>query len=90
MTTSIANMTPTASRVRAATMPALLITLAIVVGLAAFSFGTSLGQGDTTAFDAQIRDVQGMLDAYREGEPSALDADLRSVQAILDAHSADR
>ena len=88
MTSSIANMTHTAGWARAATMPALLIILAIVVGLAAFSFGTSMGQSDTTAFDADIRSVQSMLDAYRESEPSAIDADVRSVQAILDSHSA--
>ncbi len=81
---------PTRSRVAAATMPTLLIILAIVVGLAAFSDGTTLGGSDTTAFDADIRTVQSMLDAYRadEGETDALDAEIRSeVQTILDSHA---
>ena len=89
MTTSIATMTHTMSRAAPLTMPTLLLMLAVVVGLAAFSFGTSLGESDTSAFEADIRSVQSMLDAYHEGEPSALDADMRSVQAILDSHSAD-
>ena len=83
-------MTPIRSRVAAATMPTLLIILAIVVGLAAFTYGTSLGQSDTSAFDAEIRSVQSMLDAYHadEGETSTLDAEIRSsVQAILDSHA---
>ena len=88
MTTGSADKTSTADRVRAATMPALLIMLAIVVGLAAFSYGTSLGQGDTTAFDADIRNVQSILDSYHQGEP--FDDDGRRVQEILDARSADR
>ena len=74
----------------AVTMPALLVTLAIVVVLAAFSVGKSMGEVDTSAFDAEIRSVQAMLDSYNEGESSALDADVRSVQAILDSHSTDR
>ncbi len=101
MTTSIAGIMASASWVRAAIMftarwgraaimPGLLIMLGIVVGLASLSFGKSLGQVDTSEFDAQIINVQTMLDAYHEGEPSALDADVRSVQAILDSHSADR
>ena len=75
---------------RAAIVPALLIMVGIVVGLASLSFGKSLGQVDTTAFDAQVINVQAMLDAYHDGEPGGLDADVRRVQAILDSRSADR
>ena len=83
-------MTFKRSRVAAATMPTLLIILAIVVGLAAFSIGAALGESDTSAFDAEISSVQSMLDAYHaaEGETNALDTEMRSsVQAILDSHA---
>ena len=83
-------MTPIRSRVAAATMPTLLVILAIVVGLAAFSVGTSLGESDTSAFDAEIRSVQSMLDAYHadEGATNAFDTEIRSeVQAILESHA---
>ena len=83
-------MTDTRSRVAAATMPTLLIILAIVVGLAAFSYGTTLGRTDTTAFDADMRTVQSMLDNYyaEEGETNERDAETRGrVQAILDSHA---
>lgn len=83
-------MTDLRARVVAATLPTLLIILAIVVGLGAFSLSRSLGEDDSRSSDGKIRSVPAMLDAYYadEGDTSARHTEVRRrVQAVLDSHA---
>jgi len=66
----------------AARITAILIVLAIVVGLVALEVGNSTGEGESSALDAEIPSVRSILDSYEADRRQAADDALGCITCL--------